>query len=226
MYEKTPAIVLHLTRHTDKTSIVHLYTRSHGRINCAVNNLHGRKSNTRSALFMPLSLLHIEANMQHALPRIKEAQILFPYPSTASDPIKRSIALFMAEVLYRSLQQPEADEALFDYIYTSIASLEGEAVTANFHLHFLIQLSAYLGFYPNIEETGAYFDLQNGVCCTTLPLHAHVMTPNQTELFKQLCTGNETARMSRSDRQQLLEKLLLYFHLQLLPSGRYARQAS
>ena len=58
MSEKKMAIVLYLTRYTDKTSIIHLYTRDLGRISCFANGIFGRKSKVNRSLLYPLSVLN------------------------------------------------------------------------------------------------------------------------------------------------------------------------
>ena len=46
---------------------------------------------------------------------------------------------------------------------------------ANFHICFLIELTGYMGFYPNISgyKKGDFFDLINGVFSAVRPNHSY-----------------------------------------------------
>ena len=65
---------------------------------------------------------------------------------------RRTVALFIAEVLYRTLRHPMADEALFDFIASTIRFLDTTEQPENIHIAFLIHLAAHLGFATD-EET-------------------------------------------------------------------------
>ena len=81
--------------------------------------------------------------------------MLSPLPSLLSDPSKLAIGLFVCEFLYHALRDEQRNEPLFDYVRTSIEWLDGrERDFANFHLVFLMHLSRFLGFYPNLRGGG------------------------------------------------------------------------
>ncbi len=51
---------------------------------------------------------------------------------------------------------------------------EAERDYANFHLVFMMRLSRFIGFFPNLDayQAGACFDLRNATFTTTVPLHS------------------------------------------------------
>ena len=61
-------------------------------------------------------------------------------------PYKRTIALFLAEVLYHVLRHPMPDEPMYEFIRLSVQALDQSEEPQNFHLAFLVGLAAKLGF--------------------------------------------------------------------------------
>ncbi|MBO4518525.1 MAG: recombination protein O N-terminal domain-containing protein [Paludibacteraceae bacterium] len=139
MSATTDAIVLSLQPHSDKAFVVHAYTRAGGRINYMVYGL-GRKN--AAGLYTPLSLLQITTDKTS----IRTAQLSFVPTSITTDPYKRTVALFLSEVLYHILRHPMQDEPMFDFIAEAVQALDQTEEPQNFHLQFLIGLAAKLGF--------------------------------------------------------------------------------
>ena len=138
------AIVLSLQPYSDRAHILHTYTREHGRTNYMLYGLGKKKS---QALYAPLSLLEIAVSpSSKSLPSLKEAHLAFVPQHLHTDMRRRTVALFIAEVLYRTLRHPMADEALFDFIASTIRFLDTTEQPENIHIAFLIHLAAHLGF--------------------------------------------------------------------------------
>ena len=91
------------------------------------------------------------------------------------------IALFISEVLYHVLRHPMPDEQMFDFIRSAVERLDATDAPQNFHLCFLAEFAALLGFA--IDPTNPLSALQNG---TDIPF-------------------------SRTERQEVLRKLCAYF---------------
>ncbi len=141
----TDAIVLSLQPHSDKAHVLHAYTRAGGRVNYMVYGL-GRKN--AIGKYMPLSLIQITADHPvSGLPTLREASLL-PLISNPliSNPSKQAISLFIAEVLYHVLRHPMTDEPMFDFLAQAIQSLDTTNEPQNFHLQFLADFAAKLGF--------------------------------------------------------------------------------
>jgi DNA repair protein RecO (recombination protein O) len=224
MLIKAKAIVLHCQSYNDSTNIVHLYTEDFGRISYLVTKSHSKKSSLRSAYFQPLSLVEIEADHHgnRSLQRIKEVRSIFPFTGIPTDPVKNTIALFLAEVMYRSLREAEKNPSLFDYLLRSVQLLDlCEKGLANFHLVFLIKLTRYLGFYPNVEgqRPNWYFDLQGGCFVQMRPFHNAWLSPEQAEDFAQLMRMNfenlAAFRFDHRERVEILNQMMNYYRLHL-----------
>ena len=157
MKVKTEAIVLHSFKYGESKMIVDTFTHTHGRLSFAVPLPRSAHSKRKKQYFQPLTLLNIDADIQQQsrLQKISEASIAAPLPSLLSDPSKLAIALFICEFLYHALRDEQQNEPLFEYVCTSIQWLDQrESDFANFHLVFLMHLSRFLGFYPNLDIRG------------------------------------------------------------------------
>ncbi|MGN0236046.1 MAG: DNA repair protein RecO [Paludibacteraceae bacterium] len=144
------AIVLSLQPYSDRAHILHTYTREQGRMNYMVYGLGKKKS---QALYAPLSLLDIAVSPStKALPAVKEAHLAFVPQRLHTDMRRQTVALFIAEVLYRTLRHPMADEALFDFAAATVRLLDCTEQPENIHLAFLVRLAEQLGFAIS-EET-------------------------------------------------------------------------
>ncbi len=150
MLTTTDAIVLALQPHSDKAHILHAYTRTGGRVNFMVYGL-GRKH--AAGIYTPLSLIQLTADHDASGPlTVRSAQLAFTPRTIANDPYKRTIALFLSEVLYHTLRHPMPDEEMFDFIAEAVPLLDRDNNPGNFHLQFLISFAAKLGFAIDPEQ--------------------------------------------------------------------------
>jgi DNA repair protein RecO (recombination protein O) len=221
---KTEAIVLHSVKYGEQKLIVDMFTRQWGRLSFALQLPRTAQAKLKKQYFQPLTLLNIEADIrqQVQLQKISEASLLSPLPSLLSDPSKLAIGLFVCEFLYHALRDEQHNEPLFDYVRTSIEWLDGrERDFANFHLVFLMRLSRFLGFYPNLEEyeEGDYFDLRQSCFCSELPIHRDYLEPlDAGRLIQMMRMDFPTMylfQLSHRDRNRLLEVAIKYYRLHL-----------
>lgn len=221
MLEKSNAVILNITRHTDKTLIVNAYTERYGRTAYAFPLGTGRKSRMQRALFAPFAILSIECDYRpkEQFQRIRGVELLYPQ-QLQFDPVKSAVALFLSDFLLHVMREPEPYPSFFRFLTDSImlynAMQEGKA---NFHLCFLFALSSFLGFYPDVNtySKGAYFDLINGVFTVTPPLHKHFLSPRESEDFMLLSRMNfrnlHRFAFSRDERRLILDKIIEYYRI-------------
>ncbi|MCP9612438.1 DNA repair protein RecO [Coprobacter tertius] len=222
MTEKNTGIVLYTKAYSDKMSIAHVYTEKYGHISYAVPLQQGKKSRILRTLFTPFSILGIEADHRpnRDILRVLDAHIAIPLPQLHYDPIKNAVSLFLSEFLSRILREPETNPSFFAFLMQSVQLLNHtEEGKANFHICFLIQLSDFMGFYPNTEsfEKGSFFDLMNGIFTFHIPDHPYFLPPAEAERFYTLMRMNYTNmhrfRLTRNERMEILERMIEYFQL-------------
>jgi DNA repair protein RecO (recombination protein O) len=156
MLIKTEAIVLHSLKYGESRMIVDLFTRQQGRLSCIVSIPKTSKAKIKKQLFQPLTLIDVESDIRPRvqLQKLRDARLLHTPLTLHLSPAKMAISLFLAEFLYHALRgEQQPDEQLFDYMKHSFLWLDAaHDGYANFHLSFLMHLSRFLGFYPNLES--------------------------------------------------------------------------
>jgi DNA repair protein RecO (recombination protein O) len=220
MLHTTRGIVLRTIRYNDKAVIANIYTELFGLQGYLIHT----GKNKKSALLQPLTCLEItvEHKTNKSLQRIKEATCSPQFRDIPYNTSKSSLAIFIAEVFYRSVKEEESNIPLFDFLHSSILLLDEEQNTcSNFHLAFLVQLTNYLGFFPGNEysETENCFDLEEGVFFSGKPSHPNFISGETAHCFAQLMRSslNEHATIAipKSHRKELLSALMTYYRLHL-----------
>ena len=224
MLVKTEALVLHSLKIADQRMIVDMFTREQGRLSFVVHIPKTSRGRLKKQYFQPLTLLTVEADMrqQQPLQRMRDAMLLSPFTSLYTEPRKLSIALFVAEFLCHALRGEQQNVSLFDYLRSSVQWLEGsESRYANFHLVFLLRLSRFLGFYPNLDDyhRGDLFDLREGRFTSQLPPHRDFLDATEASHMQTVMRMDFATmhlfRLSQSDRRRLLTVLMNYYRLHL-----------
>jgi DNA repair protein RecO (recombination protein O) len=222
MLVESKAIVLHSIKYNDTSLIAHCYTEKLGLQSFMLKGiLSSKKGKIRKAHFQPLSILQLQFQHKNkgGLNFIKELKVEHPYKSIYSTIEKNTIALFLSDVLYKSLREEEASPLLFEYLENAFLWLDSHDNHANFHLLFLIKLTQFLGFYPNLEEDqGNFFNLESGCFSRYKPLE-HSIEGNTARLLRELLgmnfASNNFPKLNQQSRQELLNALVHYFELQL-----------
>ena len=218
----TKAIVLNALKYGDTSLIVRCFTLDEGIKTYLIRGvLKAKKGKIKTAYFQPLTQLKIEANHNNKgnLNSLKEVQILHPYKSIYNTIFKQSIVLFLAEILTSSIQEEEENTALFSFIETSLIWLDTHDKISNFHLLFMLNLSKYLGFYPDFSAINSkYFNLVDGVF-TSVSLEKEVVSGTDLYLFKKLLGTTfdsiELVEFNKTERQRVLGIIIRYFELHL-----------
>ena len=204
-------IVLHTLKYGDTSLIVHGYTQEEGRVSFilrgAFRQANGKKgsSNHGTVLLHPLSIVNYVASKspKGSMSYLKEFSPKYRLHSIREDFSKISIAMFISELLYRTLLHSERDGELYAFLEDAVLKLEAvEGSPANFHLWFLDRYAAFLGF-P--FERGFNLDF-------------NPFTPEQTDRLRSIHEASfEDALslpMTGAERKELIEAVIrwLEFH--------------
>jgi DNA repair protein RecO (recombination protein O) len=183
-----------------------------------------KKGKIKNSLLQPLMQLDLVVSHRekNSLQSLRELNCRLHYQHLHEDIIKTSLALFIAEVLYKSVREEESNPQLFAFISQAleILDLQQEGV-ANFHLCFLLQLTKYLGFYPheNMAGPGSLFDLRDGVFRVGIPPHPLYMDAADARVLEQLLQLNfvnmHELPLSGETRRVMVKHLLRYYELHL-----------
>jgi DNA repair protein RecO (recombination protein O) len=217
--QKTRGIVLRLMPFNDKNKIVKIYTENFGLQSFIVAAGSSKTSRQKTALLQALQPIWLETSFVEngKLSRLGEISNAGTIINATRNQTKRSILLFLNEVLYKCLKEEQADEPLFNFIIQSINYLEHTQQNCNnFHLIFLIQLSKYLGFLPqnNYSNYHKYFYFNEGLF-DNFKSDNMMMDEEQSKLFFQFINLNyssmENVQIQTNARNKLLENIIFYF---------------
>ena len=106
-YHTSKAIVLSALKYGDTSRIVRLYTDQFGLISVLVNSVSSKRSVVRPSMLLPLTLLDVVHTRKGdgKLDRIKEAKMDLTYTSIPYDPVRNTLALYLAELYGKVLRE-------------------------------------------------------------------------------------------------------------------------
>lgn len=222
MQVTTKAIILTSLKYGDTSLIVKAFTLSDGLKSYLLKGvLSAKKGKLKAAYFQPLTQLELVASHRNrgTLESIREAKVSYHYQTVHTQVAKNALTMFLAEMLGNSIHEEEVNIPLFNYVETALQWLDINDEVANFHLYFLMLLTKYLGFYPDVNHQEApYFDLLEGEFVFKPSLNP-IISGKCLSLFKQILGINfdalEQVKMSKTERQELVRAIVLYFELHL-----------
>ena len=228
MIHKVKGVVLHHVKYKESSAVVYMYTDLFGRQTYLVNSIRGKKSKFSSNLLQPLRFLEIEAYHKEGreMQRLKDMRNYIPFRSIPYDIRKSSQAMFLGEVLYKVLREEDPNRDLFEYLENSLQLLDvTDESMVNFHLLFLVQLTKYLGFYPenNYGECRTAFDMRNGQFDNGSGIHPDYFDLKSSELLHNLLVSSfkDVSKMSVNQelRIHFLENIMDYYRLHVQGLG-------
>jgi DNA repair protein RecO (recombination protein O) len=220
MLVKTKAIVISTLKYQEKSLIVKCFTQTDGLKSYFVQSaFSSKKSSQKIAYFQPLTILEVEANHKNkgTLEHFKEIKLSFPYQTINIEIVKSSIALFISEVLSSSIKEEEKNQNLFLFLETALQWFDTNDETSNFHLILLLEITKFLGFYPDNSETDyKFFEMVDGIFS---PFQGtNCLNEHETFLFKKLINlkfDSNQKVFAGIERQILLKILLDYYSIHL-----------
>ena len=145
MKQTTEAIVLGLKKHSDKMSVLHVYSRSEGRLALSVYGAYG-KHKLRAA-YQPLSVVELTYDSQPArsFAVLSSIDPIYLPEQVYSDIRRQSVALFVAEMLMLTFTHPLREEHVYQFLNDFVHELNCTSEPENLHISFLIRLAELLG---------------------------------------------------------------------------------
>lgn len=222
MYESLHGIVLNTIKYNDRHNITHIYTDRRGRMSFLVAQGNTAAARMRAAMFMPLGLLQFEARIVPGkdLCTLHDVRRTHALHSLYADPAKNAIAMFISELLSHSIQECEQNDALYQYIATSVQLLDTMTDgVANFHICFLYHLGSFLGIEPDMSDyqEGYWFNMMDGTFHSRPSASGHNLRPEQAKviyLLSRMTFSNlHIFRFNREERNQMLDTILTYYRL-------------
>src|SRR5690625_1544412 len=218
MQINTQAIVLSAIKYSDADLIVTCYTKSDGIKTYHVRGvLKSRRGKLKASSFLPFTQLDIVARHRNkgTMEYLNETKINVPYNTLHTDVIKSSLVMFLSEVLKSVIREEEANPALFSFMQTALIDMDERESVGNFHIYFLLALTRYLGFFPDANSQGLYFNMLEGTFQDTRT-NAYCAQNQSTAILYSMLNDLESIHdmpLSKTLRKNLLTLLLTYYQL-------------
>jgi DNA repair protein RecO (recombination protein O) len=201
MLHKTQGIVFRFTKYGETSIIVNIFTELFGLQSYIVNGVRSKGAKQRIALFQPLTLVDLVVyHRENAnINRISEIKCLHPYQSIPMDVRKSTVAIFLNEVINKTIREESHARDLCNFMIQSFIAFDELTDNAeNFHLIFLIRLSRWLGF-------GAHH--VNEI------LGVRMTDKDTEEILNQLlaCEYDEWIQITNDQRRELLDLILRFY---------------
>jgi DNA repair protein RecO (recombination protein O) len=228
MLHKTKGIVLKTTDYADNSVIAKIYTSKFGLQSYLINGVKKPKAKIRMNMLQPLHILDLVVyhKPQGNIQRISDAKSDPVLQSIPYHIIKSAMVMFLNEMIYKSLKQQHEDEIMFTFIEKSIELLDkSESNFVNFHLIFLIKLTRFLGFYPELEleKNYPFFDLKDGVFVPHQPPHIYFIEEEYIHAWRNLCSQSidnfYDLKIDAKTRKYLLSKIIDFYKLHIEDFG-------
>jgi DNA repair protein RecO (recombination protein O) len=218
MIISSSAIVLSKLKYRDNDLIIKLLVRELGLTSFIVRG--GSKKN-KINYFQQLSLLEIEFdfNSKRNLHYFKDFESKYNLKTIHIDFKKMGVIIFLSEVLSKILIHQQKDYQLYDFIEDAIKYYDKNIFSSTFHIVFLINLSKFLGFYPDMKNNNyQYFDLQHGFYTNTKDSD-YIIYDDDLKCFNKILGINfdklNTLTFTLVQRKKLLENIILYYRLHI-----------
>ena len=217
------ALVIKSIKQGETSSIVSCYLEEIGFKSFLVKGLYGqKKSRFSKAHFFPLNIININYsfNENRNLGFIKEVKSEFLFNTIHADIQKSSVVVFLSEILNSVFREElEVNQDLFNFLLSSLLWYDNSKECNNYHIKFLIELSRFIGFYPNINnENDSFFNLESGSTCATQTIGSNLSGKDLT-LFKEFL-GTEfedlnNMSIKNESRTRVLNYIIDYYSLHL-----------
>jgi DNA repair protein RecO (recombination protein O) len=239
MLHATKGIVVHSLKYAETSLIVKIYTELFGIQSYLVRGIRKTGSKTKPGLFQPLTLLDLQVyHREHAsLQTIREVRVAIPYQNIPFDIRKSSVAIFINELIYKSIREEEPNPDMFSFLWDSCLELDStEESVAGFHIRFAIQMMHPLGIFPRLNHSAQnrYFNLREGLFQPTIPEYPEFLDAKESERMAKYLTPNiidekhltpnpspqgegraSSGPSAKMEGNEVLETILTYYRLHL-----------
>jgi DNA repair protein RecO (recombination protein O) len=232
MIFKTKGIVLRTVKYGETSLVVSIYTEMFGLQSYMVNGVRTftKKGPGKANLFQPGAILElvIYHNELKNLQRLKEFKWSYLYASLLSDVRRNAVALFMIELLQKTIKEPETNAPLFYFIEDALIHLDRAApgVVANFALFFSLHLTSFFGFRisDDYSDRNNILDLQNGIFVHEHPEHPHFLEGQYSYLTSELLKVMQPdeldqLKLNHEFRRSLLQSYQNFYALHIQDFG-------
>jgi len=216
MKYKSRAITLTYIKQGESSIISKIFTEKHGLQSFIIKGVRSKRAKKKLGLFQPLQLVDINATLipKKGLQYLAEITIIETISTDKINMNKNFLAIFIAEISSKVLQENEQNSGLFKFVWEIKQKLyNANTVDENFALLFMLNLSKYLGFFPSTENINApFFNLETGEFSGKAFNLNIYLTEEKTKILKHLLLGKKI-NIPQELKTELLKDIIQYFRL-------------
>ena len=223
MIHSLHAITIGSVKYGDSSLIANCFTLEFGLQSYMLKGILTSKKNQKisKSYFEPLTLLEIQApqNKENKLGYLKEVKLEYAYQSLPFDIKKKSVLFFLAEVIQQVVrEEPQENSGLYRFLKGRLLWLDDIQKIDLFHIKFMLDLTKYIGFYPNLEDSHLpYFDLASGCMSNTKTKYS---LEGRNKILLETLLGMKfdekcKLKLEKEEKLELLHHAITYFELHL-----------
>ena len=216
MKYKSRAITLTYIKQGESSIISKIFTEKHGLQSFIIKGVRSKKAKKKLGLFQPLQLVDVNATLipKKGLQYLAEITIIETISTDKINMYKNFLAIFIAEISSKVLQENEQNSGLFKFVWEIKQKLyNANTIDENFALLFMLNLSKYLGFFPSTENINApFFNLETGEFSGKSFNMNIYLTEEKTTVLKHLLLGKKI-NIPQELKSELLKDIIQYFRL-------------
>lgn len=233
MLQTTKAIILRTTAYGDTSLIVSAFTERYGLQQYMVKGARksSKKGSSMNSMLQPAAIVEMVVyhNELKQLQFVKELRWAVVYQQIMHNVHRNAVALYMIELLSKTLRQPETNQELYAFVEDSLCLLDAcdTAVMANLPLYFSLRLAALLGFRIDDDKPDGtcFLDLQAGNFDTEPPIHGMYLDAALSEVAYELLQQHNAItlyriKLNQQQRRELLQGFIHFFQYHVADFGR------
>ena len=219
MYSKTRAIVLKNTNYSESSVISKIYTREFGVKTYILRGIRKGKSKIRTSMIQPLSLIELDVYQKpntsiNSVKDLRNSPILFEIQDNI---LKKTVAMFMTEIINHCLTEEINDEELFDFLESQIILLEKQPISVLFPCMFLIKLTEFLGVFPQgkYDNDTPYFSIEDGIFVGESS--TYTASKSTSQMISNIISGENLGSNSNGNtRRDALAYIVKYYQFHII----------
>jgi DNA repair protein RecO (recombination protein O) len=224
---KTEAILLKGTNYRDKSKIITLYTRSHGRVSVIAKGVRDTKNKMGGAL-QSMAYLNVMFyyNVNRTLHLLSAADHVKSFVGIYDDYEKMKIGFRMVELVHKTSEDSHENTALFDLLAAALSELNAATKNyVNLLFYFEFRLAAILGFALNLSDPEGIL-VHRAENRGLGPFPAVTLAPGDIKNLEALTGGNfntlSMLNISKASEKSIDKFFEAYFmsHVENLSSSR------
>jgi len=215
---KTKGIVIKTVRYGETSIIAGVFTELFGLQSYLINGVRvtSKKGTGKGNMLQPAAILDMVVyhNELKNLQRVKEFKWAYVYDNIFFNVFRNAIALFMVELLQRTIKQPEPNAELFEFVEDAFIHLDkaNDSIAANFALYFAINLGRFYGFIiaDRYSDKTTYLDLMEGRYVAEKPDHQYFLENEYSHVVSDLLKVMQPSELAQIRLNQETRRILLH----------------